>query len=145
MMSMNANCPLCTTDGGELLWKNEEMRVILANEPDFPGYCRVIWNEHIAEMSHLSVDQRARLNHVVMLIEKAILETMSPDKVNLAALGNMVPHLHWHVIPRFQKDVCFPGSVWSEKSRAQDQSHLNIQLAKVPSLKQKIHELLGVI
>lgn len=145
MMSMNANCPLCTTDGGELLWKNEEMRVILANEPDFPGFCRVIWNEHIAEMSHLSVDQRARLNHVVMLIEKAILETMSPDKVNLAALGNMVPHLHWHVIPRFQKDVCFPGSVWSEKSRAQDQSHLNIQLAKVPSLKQKIHELLGVI
>lgn len=145
MMSMNANCPLCTTDGGELLWKNEEMRVILANEPDFPGFCRVIWNEHIAEMSHLSVDQRARLNHVVMLIEKAILETMSPDKVNLAALGNMVPHLHWHVIPRFQKDVCFPGSVWSEKLRAQDQSHLNIQLAKVPSLKQKIHELLGVI
>ena len=145
MMSMNANCPLCTTDGGELLWKNEEMRVILANEPDFPGFCRVIWNEHIAEMSQLSVDQRARLNHVLMLIEKAVLETMSPDKVNLAALGNMVPHLHWHVIPRFQKDVCFPGSVWSEKSRAQDQSHLNIQLAKVPSLKQKIHELLGVI
>ncbi|MEY4624719.1 MAG: hypothetical protein RL061_244 [Pseudomonadota bacterium] len=145
MMSMNANCPLCTTDGGELLWKNEEMRVILANEPDFPGFCRVIWNEHIAEMSQLSVDQRARLNHVVMLIEKAVLETMSPDKVNLAALGNMVPHLHWHVIPRFQKDVCFPGSVWSEKLRAQDQSHLNIQLAKVPSLKQKIYEILGVI
>jgi diadenosine tetraphosphate (Ap4A) HIT family hydrolase len=142
---MNANCPLCTTDGGELLWKNEEMRVIFANEPDFPGFCRVIWTEHIAEMSQLSVDQRARLNHVLMLIEKAVLEVMSPDKVNLAALGNMVPHLHWHVIPRFEKDVCFPGSVWSEKLRVQDESHLDIQVAKVPRLKQKIHELLGVI
>jgi diadenosine tetraphosphate (Ap4A) HIT family hydrolase len=145
MMTMNANCPLCTTDGGELLWKNEEMRVIFANEPDFPGFCRVIWTEHIAEMSQLSVDQRARLNHVLMLIEKAVLEVMSPDKVNLAALGNMVPHLHWHVIPRFEKDVCFPGSVWSEKLRVQDESHLDIQVAKVPRLKQKIHELLGVI
>jgi diadenosine tetraphosphate (Ap4A) HIT family hydrolase len=142
---MNANCPLCTTDGGELLWKNEEMRVILANEPDFPGFCRVIWTEHIAEMGQLSVDQRARLNHVLMLIEKAVLEVMSPDKVNLAALGNMVPHLHWHVIPRFEKDVCFPGSVWSEKLRVQDDSHLDIQEAKVLRLKQKIHELLGVI
>ena len=145
MMTMNANCPLCTTDGGELLWKNEEMRVIFANEPDFPGFCRVIWTEHIAEMSQLSVDQRARLNHVLMLIEKAVLEVMSPDKVNLAALGNMVPHLHWHVIPRFEKDVCFPGSVWSEKLRVQDESHLDIQVAKVPRLKQKIRELLGVI
>ncbi|MEO0048051.1 MAG: hypothetical protein RLZZ410_1010 [Pseudomonadota bacterium] len=145
MMTMNANCPLCTTDGGELLWKNEEMRVILANEPDFPGFCRVIWTEHIAEMGQLSVDQRARLNHVLMLIEKAVLEVMSPDKVNLAALGNMVPHLHWHVIPRFEKDVCFPGSVWSEKLRVQDDSHLDIQEAKVLRLKQKIHELLGVI
>jgi diadenosine tetraphosphate (Ap4A) HIT family hydrolase len=42
---------------------------------------------------------------------------MHPDKVNIAALGNMVPHIHWHVIPRFKDDAFFPGSVWSERAQ----------------------------
>ncbi|MBU3599273.1 HIT family protein [Polynucleobacter sp. 30F-ANTBAC] len=142
---MNSNCPLCTTDGGELLWKNDEMRVIFANEPDYPGFCRVIWNEHVAEMSQLSVDQRARLHHIVMLVEKAIIDVMHPDKVNLAALGNMVPHLHWHIIPRYQLDVCFPGSVWSEKLRPSNQEHLIKQQANTVLLKKKIQDVLGVL
>ncbi|TXI09643.1 MAG: HIT family protein [Polynucleobacter sp.] len=142
---MNSNCPLCTTDGGELLWKNEEMRVILADEPEFPGFCRIVWNEHVAEMSDLSIDQRARLHHILILVEKVVLEVMQPDKINLAALGNLVPHLHWHLIPRYQADVCFPASVWSEKQRASDHTHLEIQRAKVPSLKKKIQEVLGVL
>jgi diadenosine tetraphosphate (Ap4A) HIT family hydrolase len=142
---MNSNCPLCTTDGGELLWKNDEMRVICANEPDYPGFCRVIWNEHVAEMSQLSVDQRARLHHIVMLVEKAIIDVMHPDKVNLAALGNMVPHLHWHIIPRYQLDVCFPGSVWSEKLRPSNQEHLIKQQANTVLLKKKIQDVLGVL
>ena len=142
---MNTNCPLCTTNGGELLWKNEEMRVIFASEPDYPGFCRVIWNEHVAEMSQLTVDQRARLNHIIMLVEKAMIEVMRPDKVNLAALGNMVPHLHWHVIPRYQLDVCFPGSVWSEKLRPSNQEHLKILQTKAVLLKKKIQEILGVL
>lgn len=133
------------TDGGELLWKNDEMRVIFANEPDYPGFCRVIWNEHVAEMSQLSVDQRARLHHIVMLVEKAIIDVMHPDKVNLAALGNMVPHLHWHIIPRYQLDVCFPGSVWSEKLRPSNQEHLIKQQANTVLLKKKLQDVLGVL
>jgi len=142
---MNTNCPLCTSNGGELLWKNEEMRVIFASESDYPGFCRVIWNEHLAEMSQLTVDQRARLNHIIMLVEKAMIEVMRPDKVNLAALGNMVPHLHWHVIPRYQLDVCFPESVWSEKLRPSNQEHLKILQTKAVLLKKKIQEILGVL
>lgn len=142
---MNSNCPLCTTDGGELLWKNEEMRVILAGEPEFPGFCRIVWNDHVAEMSDLSIDQRARLHHILILLEKVLLEVMQPDKINLAALGNMVPHLHWHLIPRYQADVCFPASVWSEKQRESNHAHLEMQRSKVPSLKKKIQEVLGVL
>lgn len=142
---MNSNCPLCTTDGGELLWKNEEMRVILAGEPEFPGFCRIVWNDHVAEMSDLSIDQRARLHHILILVEKVLLEVMQPDKINLAALGNMVPHLHWHLIPRYQADVCFPASVWSEKQRESNHAHLEMQRSKVPSLKKKIQEVLGVL
>ncbi|NCX56454.1 MAG: HIT family protein, partial [Burkholderiaceae bacterium] len=55
---MNANCPLCTADGGDLIWKNDVLRVILANEPDYPGFCRVIWNTHVAEMTNLAIANR---------------------------------------------------------------------------------------
>jgi diadenosine tetraphosphate (Ap4A) HIT family hydrolase len=140
---MNANCPLCTKDGGELIWKNHELRVILANEPELPGFCRVIWNEHMAEMSDLSLDQRSRFLHIVFLLEKIMLEVMQPDKVNLAALGNMVPHLHWHIIPRFKEDVFFPGSVWSEKQRSSNADHLKKLSAKVPVMVKRIQDVLG--
>lgn len=142
--TMNANCPLCTADGGELIWKNDELRVILAAEPQYPGFCRVIWNAHVSEMTGLAIADRSKLMQTVMKVEQAIIDVMQPDKVNLAALGNMVPHLHWHVIPRYQQDIAFPGSVWSEPLRDSDALHLAEQLAKVPALKKKLIEVLGV-
>ena len=140
---MNANCPLCTAVGGVLIWKNDELRVILANEPDYPGFCRVIWNDHVSEMTNLAIPNRSSLMQVVMKVEQAIVDVMQPDKVNLAALGNMVPHLHWHVIPRYQQDKTFPGSVWSASVRDSDATHLATQFAKVPALKQKLIDILG--
>jgi diadenosine tetraphosphate (Ap4A) HIT family hydrolase len=140
---MNANCPLCTADGGDLIWKNDVLRVILANEPDYPGFCRVIWNAHVSEMTNLAIADRSTLMQTVMKVEQAIIEVMRPDKVNLAALGNMVPHLHWHVIPRYQQDKTFPGSVWSVTVRDPDAQHLASQFAKVPALKQKLIDVLG--
>ena len=141
---MNENCPLCITDGGELVWSNENLRVILANEPEYPGFCRVVWSKHIAEMTDLAIEERSLMMRTVMKVEQAIINVMHPDKVNLAALGNMVPHLHWHVIPRYQKDIAFPGSVWSAPQRASDAKHLAEQLAKMPELKKQLKEILGV-
>jgi diadenosine tetraphosphate (Ap4A) HIT family hydrolase len=103
----------------------------------------VIWNEHVAEMSDLSLDQRSRLLHMVFLLEKVMLDVMQPEKVNLAALGNMVPHLHWHIIPRFKEDIFFPGSVWSEKQRDSNAEHLKRQLVKVPLMVKRIQDVFG--
>ena len=55
---------------------------------------------------------------VVFAAEQALRELMQPEKINLASFGNMVAHLHWHVVPRFADDKHFPGSVWSEARRA---------------------------
>ncbi len=52
-------CVFCREDGGEL-WKDDALRVILADEADWPGFCRVVWNAHVAEMSDLTDDDRAR-------------------------------------------------------------------------------------
>ena len=54
---------------------------------------------------------------VVFAAEQALRQQMQPAKINLASLGNMTAHLHWHVIPRFVDDKHFPGSVWSEARR----------------------------
>ena len=98
-----------------MIWRGDDCRVILVNNPDLPGFCRVIWNHHVAEMTDLSCGEREHLMSLVFAVEEAVRHVMHPDKMNVAALGNMVPHIHWHVIPRFKDDVFFPGSVWSQR------------------------------
>ena len=92
--------------------------MIAAEEPDWPGFCRVIWRAHVAEMTDLEPAGRARVLEVVFALEAALREVCAPDKINLASLGNMVPHLHWHVIPRWRDDATFPGAVWAPAERA---------------------------
>ena len=100
-----------------MIWRGDDCRVILVNDPDLPGFCRVIWNRHIAEMADLTHGEREHLMALVFVVEEAIRNVMHPDKINIATLGNMVPHLHWHVIPRYKDDAFFPGSVWSERAQ----------------------------
>jgi diadenosine tetraphosphate (Ap4A) HIT family hydrolase len=68
-------------------------------------------------MSDLSVADRRHLWNVLQATELAIRETLQPDKINLASFGNMVPHLHWHVIPRWADDSHFPGAIWAATQR----------------------------
>lgn len=108
------NCPLCYTDGEEILFQTEELRVIAVhNEANAPAFCRVIWNAHAAEMTDLTAAQRTVLMDMVYRVEAAMREVFNPTKINLASLGNVVPHLHWHIIARFENDACFPAPIWA--------------------------------
>ena len=100
-----------------MLWQDELCRVVRVDEPLYPGFCRVILNRHAREMSDLAAAERARLMEVVFAVEEAVREAMSPDKMNVASLGNMTPHVHWHVIPRFHDDAHFPTPVWGPARR----------------------------
>ncbi len=111
------SCPLCDGVGGQVLWQDWFCRVVRADEPDYPGFLRVILNAHVKEMTDLQAADQQDLMHVVLASEAALREVMAPDKVNLASLGNVVPHLHWHVIPRFADDPHFPNPVWGERKR----------------------------
>ncbi len=112
-----ASCELCASPGGAVLWQNALCRVVRVDEPDYPGYCRVILKRHAAEMTDLEEHERAALMAVVHAVESALRETMHPDKMNLASLGNMTPHVHWHVIPRFRDDRHFPAPIWAAPQR----------------------------
>lgn len=110
-------CPLCTAQDEVLLWQDARCRVMLVSDPDYPGYCRVIWNAHVKEMTDLSASDRAHFMHVVFSVESMLRELLQPDKINLASLGNQTPHLHWHVIPRYRDDAHFPNAIWSARLR----------------------------
>jgi diadenosine tetraphosphate (Ap4A) HIT family hydrolase len=113
----SAVCELCEGPGGTPLWQNDLCRVVAVEDADYPGFVRVIANRHVREMTDLAAPERHALMDVVLAVEAAMRETMQPDKMNLASLGNMTPHVHWHVIPRFRDDRHFPGPVWSGAKR----------------------------
>ncbi|MCA3072886.1 MAG: HIT family protein [Rhodocyclaceae bacterium] len=110
-----SGCELCSAPGGVVLWSNEHLRVVRVDDPDYPGFLRVIWQGHVREMSDLDAAQRSGLLAAVFAAEHALIDLLHPDKVNLASLGNMTPHLHWHVIPRFRGDPHFPDPVWAAR------------------------------
>jgi diadenosine tetraphosphate (Ap4A) HIT family hydrolase len=112
------HCPLCQPDSAEIaLWSDAFCRVIWVDDAHYPGFCRVILNAHVREMTDLPPDQRQRLMAVVFAVETAVREIAQPDKINLASLGNVVPHVHWHVIPRWVDDANFPDAIWAAARR----------------------------
>jgi len=110
------DCVFCSGDGGQKVYDDGRCRVVIADEP-FAGFCRVIWNAHVREMTDLAATDREHLMRIVFRVEAALRALLEPHKINLASLGNFVPHLHWHVVPRFADDSHFPNPVWGAAKR----------------------------
>lgn len=138
-----ADCPLCRDDGGRLVVRNELLRVVLVDDADYPGFVRVIVNAHVKEMTDLDPATLARLMAAVYAVEDALRAVLAPDKVNLASLGNVVPHLHWHVIPRFADDAHFPQPIWGARQRDPDAQKLAARRALLPKLAAEIRTRIG--
>jgi diadenosine tetraphosphate (Ap4A) HIT family hydrolase len=91
-------------------------------------------------MTDLTYGERDHLMTLVFAVEEAVRYVMQPDKVNLATLGNRVPHIHWHIIPRYQDDVFFPGSAWSDRVQATPASILASRVEKAGELSAAIRD-----
>ena len=138
MTTSGTVCELCGESGGEVLHRNEKFRVVLIDDIQYPGFCRVVWNRHVKEMTDLTVPDRTLFMQAVWQVEAAVREIMRPDKMNLACLGNMTPHLHWHVIPRYSNDAHFPGPIWAQVRRTADESALAARAALLPALRSSV-------
>ncbi len=135
-------CELCELAVAPI-YKDDKLSVILVDDAAYPGFCRVIWNAHVKEMSDLSGPDRMTLNDAVWHVELALRDVMAPGKVNVASLGNMTPHLHWHVIPRFADDAHFPNPVWTAAVRTTEEPILAARRALLPKLAADIVRRLG--
>lgn len=134
------NCELCTSIGGELVWRNALCHVVSIDDPDYPGFCRVILNRHECEMTDLTENEQRELMKIVFAVETTLRRLLNPDKINLASLGNMTPHVHWHVIPRWRDDRCFPNPIWASAQRTDTSMDAIIDTCR---LREELTVLLG--
>lgn len=111
------NCPMCTRWQDEPNLRIAELEhcyVQLNRDQFFPGYVLVFSKSHVTELFHLDPATRGALIEEVNRVAEALYQTYAPAKMNYELLGNMVPHMHWHLVPRFTDDPLWPRPIWSE-------------------------------
>jgi diadenosine tetraphosphate (Ap4A) HIT family hydrolase len=96
--------------------------VQLNRDQFFPGYTFVFAKAHVTELFHLEATVRHELIDEVNTVAEALFTLYQPTKINYELLGNMVPHMHWHLVPRFSDDPLWPRPIWSEPH---DEVHLD--------------------
>lgn len=86
--------------------------VRLMQDANFPWLILVPRVPDMRELHHLTPDDRQQLLEEVVRASAVLERLFRPDKLNIGALGNLVPQLHVHVVARWQTDSAWPGPVW---------------------------------
>jgi diadenosine tetraphosphate (Ap4A) HIT family hydrolase len=103
--------------------------VTLNRDQFFPGYCFVFTKDHVTELFHLDPGSRHGVIDEVNAVAAALSKVYRPTKINYELLGNMVPHMHWHIVPRFEGGPLWPKPIWSE-------SHVEVILEHDQSMRE---------
>ena len=107
-------------------------RVLLMNDATYPWIVLVPERDGVREFHDLSPEDQTAAMSEITRASKAMQSAFGALKMNVAALGNMVPQLHVHVIARFDDDPAWPGPIWGKVPvRPYDAEALNAMLAKV--------------
>jgi diadenosine tetraphosphate (Ap4A) HIT family hydrolase len=144
-------CDLCallaappeSAAAGSIVWSDEALAVVAVDEPGYPGFTRVVWKAHVKEMTDLPPADRDRVMRAVWAVEAALRDVLAPHKVNVASFGNMTPHVHWHVIPRYADDAHFPNPTWGARQRDPDMAAVAVRTALLAELHAAIRERLN--
>lgn len=92
--------------------------LLLMNDSNWPWLILVPKQADIREIHQLSASQRVELMEEIAFVSETLERLFNPSKINVAALGNMVPQLHVHVIARFENDPAWPKPVWGAATPA---------------------------
>ena len=85
---------------------------VLGDSQFFRGYCLLLCKQPVADLEELEADFRAQFLNDMARLSAAVSQVIKPHKINLESLGNVVPHLHWHVFPRQQSEAQPLQPVW---------------------------------
>jgi diadenosine tetraphosphate (Ap4A) HIT family hydrolase len=111
------DCVMCGKfgrGGGDLhIAELEASRVFLHEDQFFPGYVLLVLRRHAAELYELSGPERRTLIEEVSRVAEALARAFRPVKMNYELLGNQVPHIHWHLVPRLPTDPAPLRPIWS--------------------------------
>ena len=88
--------------------------LLLINDANYPWFILVPQREGITEIHQLSEEDRQQLMRESSMLAACIEKEFNADKINIAALGNMVPQLHIHHIVRYKSDPAWPAPVWGK-------------------------------
>jgi diadenosine tetraphosphate (Ap4A) HIT family hydrolase len=126
--------------------RDRHLRVLrVLDAPEFPAFYRVAWLAHAPEFSDLSPTARAHCMEAVVAVERVLREALAPTKINLASLGNVTPHLHWHVIARFDWDSHYPSPIWGARQRAPQPPAAERLASQMPMLDVRVREAVSAL
>jgi diadenosine tetraphosphate (Ap4A) HIT family hydrolase len=148
-MDTASTCPLCAKlsqlrelPDEDLVWQFPRSVALLGAWQYHTGYCVLVARTHAAELYELGdAERRAYLEEMCMLA-KAIDRAFQPRKLNYEALGNQVPHLHWHLFPRRHDDPDVLKAVWLGFERAERDVAIKRQLETGPIPRSQITDRL---
>ena len=101
-----------------ILYENENIR-IETEESEIP-WLKIFTKTAYKEMSEVPAEIKFEIYDLLDSIEKEMLAYYTPSKINIASFGNYVPHVHWHIMARFEEDSFFPEPMWGIKQRESD-------------------------
>jgi diadenosine tetraphosphate (Ap4A) HIT family hydrolase len=123
---VSTDCPFCrqlTTlhelPASEVVWQFRHSVALLGTWQFYHGYCVLVSRCHATELSHLGNVERGEFLEEMCTLARAIEDCFHPHKLNYELLGNQVPHLHWHLFPRYPDDPDRLRPVWLALDRAE--------------------------
>jgi diadenosine tetraphosphate (Ap4A) HIT family hydrolase len=125
------DCPLDaprpdSTGQWDLVARLSVSSLYLATNQTYRGRCQLIFDpRHVARVDELSAGEWASLSADLYTAHRAIVQVVQPDHVNVESLGNVVPHLHWHIIPRCIGDPRWGQPVWLAAHEAEPDTRLS--------------------
>ena len=91
---------------GGILYESKEVIAFMGTQ-HHKGHVIIATKRHVEDLLQLSHREHVCFLDCTLSMARAVKKVLKPDKINYAVLGNWIPHLHWHVYPRFKKDPDF--------------------------------------
>jgi len=100
------------------IYENKNIRIEV-EESEIP-WLKIFTQNPYKEMSEVPAEIKFEIYDLLDIIEKEMIAYYDPKKINIASFGNYMPHVHWHIMARFEEDSFFPEPMWGKKQRESD-------------------------